>query len=293
MPPSGRRCAAICSGWTMSGSGARSARRDRTGDRGCCARRPGGAAAARGAVGRGTWGALDASGQAKRPAEGQGAVPALAPGADRPRARTGAAGAAAADRPAAGASAGWARPAARRCAGLAAPARRPADAASILLQHAGPRASSSSSRSIRSNVRMYVCGPTVYDYAQSATPGRRSSSTCCSGCCAASTARGHVTYVRNITDVDDKIIAAHRPAGEPIAAITERTTAAYHADIAALGCLPPPLEPRATAIIAEMRAMIARLIEQRACLCGGRPRPVRRALDAGLWRAVATRSPTR
>src|SRR5205823_15056212 len=59
---------------------------------------------------------------------------------------------------------------------------------------------------------------------------------------------GHVRYVRNITDVEDKIIAAARDSGEPIDALTARTTAEFHADMAALGALPPDIEPRATAI---------------------------------------------
>jgi cysteinyl-tRNA synthetase len=108
------------------------------------------------------------------------------------------------------------------------------------------------------HVRMYVCGPTVYDYAHigNARPVvvfdvlyrllKR--------------LYPRVTYVRNITDVDDKIITAHAATGEPIAAITERTTRAFHADMAALGALDPDREPRATAHIAEMIAMIARLI---------------------------------
>jgi cysteinyl-tRNA synthetase len=109
---------------------------------------------------------------------------------------------------------------------------------------------------------MYVCGPTVYDDAHigNARPAvvfdvlfrllRRLYGP------------GHVVYARNITDVDDKIIAAHRASGEPIAAITERTTHAYRRDMRALGCLDPTIEPRATAHIAEMKAMIARLIER-------------------------------
>jgi cysteinyl-tRNA synthetase len=111
-------------------------------------------------------------------------------------------------------------------------------------------------------VRMYVCGPTVYDDAHigNARPAvvfdvlfrllRRLYGP------------GHVVYARNITDVDDKIIAAHRASGEPIEAITERTTHAYRRDMRALGCLNPTIEPRATAHIAEMKAMIARLIER-------------------------------
>ena len=112
------------------------------------------------------------------------------------------------------------------------------------------------------SVRMYVCGPTVYDFAHvgNARPAvvfdvlfrllRRIYG------------ESHVTYVRNITDVDDKIIAAHRASGEPIEAITARTTEAYERDMAALGCLRPTLEPRATHHIAEMVAMIAALIER-------------------------------
>jgi cysteinyl-tRNA synthetase len=110
------------------------------------------------------------------------------------------------------------------------------------------------------HVRMYVCGPTVYDYAHigNARPVvvfdvlyrllKR--------------LYPRVTYVRNITDVDDKILAAHTATGEPITAITERTTRAFHADMAALGALDPDAEPRATAHIGEMIAMIARLIER-------------------------------
>ena len=92
----------------------------------------------------------------------------------------------------------------------------------------------------------------------SAMRGRRSSSTCCSGSCGGIYPR--VTYVRNITDVDDKINARAKESGEPIEAITARTTADYHRDMAALGCLPPTAEPRATASIAPMIALIERLI---------------------------------
>jgi cysteinyl-tRNA synthetase len=110
------------------------------------------------------------------------------------------------------------------------------------------------------NVRMYVCGPTVYDRAHvgNARPAvvfdvlfrllRRV------------WGEAHVTYVRNITDVDDKIIAAHRRTGEPIAGITERTIADYRGDMAGLGCLPPSFEPRATGHIGEMVAMIESLL---------------------------------
>ncbi len=71
---------------------------------------------------------------------------------------------------------------------------------------------------------------------------------------------GHVRYVRNITDVDDKINAAAKANGETIRALTERTAKEFHADVAALGALPPDVEPRATEHIAAMIAMIERLI---------------------------------
>ena len=108
------------------------------------------------------------------------------------------------------------------------------------------------------HVRMYVCGPTVYDLAHvgNARPVVVYD-------VVARLLRllyPHVTYVRNITDVDDKINARAQESGEPIGAITARTTADYHADMAALGALPPDQEPRATAHIADMIMMIERLI---------------------------------
>ncbi|MFN6999320.1 cysteine--tRNA ligase [Elioraea tepidiphila] len=108
------------------------------------------------------------------------------------------------------------------------------------------------------HVRLYVCGPTVYDRAHigNARPVvvfdvlvrllRR--------------LYPRVTYVRNVTDVDDKIMAAARERGEPIEAVTERTLHWFHEDMAALGALPPDVEPRATETIAEMIALIERLI---------------------------------
>jgi cysteinyl-tRNA synthetase len=108
------------------------------------------------------------------------------------------------------------------------------------------------------HVGMYVCGPTVYDRAHigNARPvivfdvlyrllTRLYPS---------------VTYVRNITDVDDKINARSKESGEPIEAITARTTQMFHDDIAALNALPPTIEPRATAHIAQMLTLIQGLI---------------------------------
>jgi cysteinyl-tRNA synthetase len=117
------------------------------------------------------------------------------------------------------------------------------------------------------NVRMYVCGPTVYDFAHigNARPvivfdvlyrllrhlyGSR-----------------HVKYVRNITDVDDKINARAAeeypglPLNDAIRRVTEKTERQFHEDVAALGCLTPDVEPRATEHIEEMKTLIERLIQ--------------------------------
>ncbi|MEW5726288.1 MAG: cysteine--tRNA ligase [Pseudomonadota bacterium] len=108
------------------------------------------------------------------------------------------------------------------------------------------------------HVGMYVCGPTVYDRAHigNARPVivfdvlyRLLKQLYPS-----------VTYVRNITDVDDKINARAKESGEPIDAITARTTRMFHEDIAELNAQPPTIEPRATAHIAQMIAMIEALV---------------------------------
>jgi len=109
-------------------------------------------------------------------------------------------------------------------------------------------------------VRMYVCGPTVYDFAHigNARPvivfdvlfrllrhlyGER-----------------HVIYVRNITDVDDKINARAAESGVSIRDLTEGTYKNFKEDVAALGTLPPTVEPRATEHIAEMKVLIEKLV---------------------------------
>jgi len=108
-------------------------------------------------------------------------------------------------------------------------------------------------------VTMYLCGPTVYNYAHigNARPAvvfdllarllRRSYK---------------LTFARNITDVDDKIIAASAESGKPIGEITARFAKAYNDDMAALGVQPPDIEPHATQHIDEMIAMIATLVEK-------------------------------
>jgi cysteinyl-tRNA synthetase len=110
------------------------------------------------------------------------------------------------------------------------------------------------------NVRMYVCGPTVYDRAHIGNARAFVVFDVLYRVLREIYGREHVRYVRNITDIDDRINTAARANGEPIAALTGRTTAAFHEDMAALGVLPPDVEPRATEHVAPMIAMIEKLI---------------------------------
>ena len=117
-----------------------------------------------------------------------------------------------------------------------------------------------------SNVRMYVCGPTVYDFAHIGNARPVIVFDVLFRLLRHVYGADHVTYVRNITDVDDKINARaaqdypELPLNEAIRRVTEKTEAQFHADMAALGALPPTAEPRATAYISEMKAMIERLV---------------------------------
>ncbi len=109
-------------------------------------------------------------------------------------------------------------------------------------------------------VRLYVCGPTVYEPAHVGNARPVVVFDTLARLLRKVYGREHVVYVRNITDVEDKIIAAAAENKENIADLTRRTTEAYHADMAALGALPPDEEPRATAHIPAMVAMIERLL---------------------------------
>ena len=109
-------------------------------------------------------------------------------------------------------------------------------------------------------VGLYVCGPTVYDRAHIGNARMVVAFDVLYRVLRHQYGADHVRYVRNITDVEDKIIAAARESGEPIDALTRRTTAIFHEDMAALGNLPPDIEPRATEYIPQMIAMIERLI---------------------------------
>jgi cysteinyl-tRNA synthetase len=110
------------------------------------------------------------------------------------------------------------------------------------------------------NVRMYVCGPTVYDFAHIGNARAVVVFDQLYRVLRHEYGVEHVRYVRNITDVEDKIIDRARDSGRTIAEVTAETTAQFHADMAALGALPPDVEPRATDHIPHMIAMIERLI---------------------------------
>jgi cysteinyl-tRNA synthetase len=115
------------------------------------------------------------------------------------------------------------------------------------------------------NVRMYVCGPTVYDYAHIGNARPAIVFDVLYRLLRHTYGAEHVTYVRNITDVDDKINArAARdypglPLNEAIRKVTEPTMAQYIKDTTALGCLAPNVQPRATENIAEMQKLIGSL----------------------------------
>jgi cysteinyl-tRNA synthetase len=112
----------------------------------------------------------------------------------------------------------------------------------------------------RNRVRMYVCGPTVYDEAHIGNARAVVAFDLLYRVLRHEYGADHVTYVRNITDVEDKIMAAARASGQTIDQVTARTAAQFHADMAALGNLPPDIEPRATEYIKEMIGLIERLI---------------------------------
>ncbi|MCP4316820.1 MAG: cysteine--tRNA ligase [Hyphomicrobiales bacterium] len=118
------------------------------------------------------------------------------------------------------------------------------------------------------NVCVYVCGPTVYDFAHIGNARPAIVFDVLYRLLRHHYGEDQVTYVRNITDVDDKINARavrdhpDMPLNEAIALVTAKTSGQYQADVKALGCLEPSIEPRATDNIPQMQVMIATLIEK-------------------------------
>jgi cysteinyl-tRNA synthetase len=110
------------------------------------------------------------------------------------------------------------------------------------------------------NVRMYVCGPTVYDFAHIGNARPLIVFDVLYRLLRHLYGAGHVKYVRNITDVDDKINARAAERGITIRELTEETNRVFQEDVTALGCLAPDVQPRATEHIAQMVAIIEKLI---------------------------------
>jgi cysteinyl-tRNA synthetase len=109
-------------------------------------------------------------------------------------------------------------------------------------------------------VRMYVCGPTVYDFAHIGNARPLIVFDVLYRLLRHFYGADHVRYVRNITDVDDKINTRAAERGITIRELTEGTNRVFQDDVRALGCLDPDVQPRATEHIAEMIAIIERLI---------------------------------
>ncbi|MBT6097005.1 MAG: cysteine--tRNA ligase, partial [Marinovum sp.] len=110
------------------------------------------------------------------------------------------------------------------------------------------------------NVRMYLCGPTVYDRAHMGNARNVIMFDVLFRLLQHVYGSAHVTYVRNFTDVDDKINQRAAASGQSISAVTEETIAWYLEDMSALGNLEPNHMPRATEYIAQMITMIEDLI---------------------------------
>lgn len=111
----------------------------------------------------------------------------------------------------------------------------------------------------QSHVKMYACGPTVYNYAH--IGNARMAVVFDQWSRLLKSLYPKVTYASNITDVEDKIIAASRESGEEISAITEKYTKIYNDDMATLGVRLPDVQPKATQHIGEMITQISQLIE--------------------------------
>ena len=112
-----------------------------------------------------------------------------------------------------------------------------------------------------SHVRMYVCGPTVYDFAHIGNARPVIVFDVLFRLLRHLYGAEHVVYVRNVTDVDDKINARAAERGVSIRQVTEETYKDFHADVEALGCLEPTVEPRATEHIAAMKEIVEKLVQ--------------------------------
>lgn len=111
------------------------------------------------------------------------------------------------------------------------------------------------------NVRLYNCGPTVWNYAHIGNAKPAVIFDLLARVLEHLYGADHVSYSRNITDIDDKIIEASKQTGEPIKAITEKYARIYNEDMGALGVRPPTHQPKATEYIPQMIEMVDKLIK--------------------------------
>ena len=111
-------------------------------------------------------------------------------------------------------------------------------------------------------VTMYNCGPTVYSYAHIGNARAAVVADVLFRVLRHIYGEDHVIYARNITDVDDRIIQNAKETGRPISEITEKYARIYNEDLAAIGCLPPTEQPKCTAHIDNMSAMITELLDK-------------------------------
>ncbi len=111
------------------------------------------------------------------------------------------------------------------------------------------------------NVRVYFCGPTVYNYAHIGNARAAVAFNLLAKVLRYAYGKNNVRYVSNLTDIDDKIIASSKETGEEIGAITRKYADIYNADMAALGVEKPDAQPRATEYIPQMLSMIDKLVK--------------------------------
>ncbi|MBY9066360.1 cysteine--tRNA ligase [Hyphomonas sp. WL0036] len=125
-------------------------------------------------------------------------------------------------------------------------------------------------------ITMYVCGPTVYNYAHIGNARPPVVFDVLRRVLMAKYGESAVVYARNITDIEDKIIAASLSTGEPIEAITKKYAEIYNTDVAALNVIPPTIEPWATGHVGEMIEIIEKLVRKKYAYVG----------ETGVWFSV-------
>lgn len=131
----------------------------------------------------------------------------------------------------------------------------------IRLYNTGTREKATFEPADPKRVTMYVCGPTVYSYAHIGNARPPLTFDILFRLLRHTYGEAHVVYARNITDVDDKIMKAAATEGVPISEITERYARVYREDMAALGVIPPTLEPTVTGNMDAIVAMTERLVD--------------------------------